>query len=32
MVVDRLEEFGIEKKIVVLKNRRQVREFLKLCE
>ena len=31
-VVDRLEEFGIEKKIVVLKNRRQVREFLKLCE
>lgn len=31
-VVDRLEEFGIEKKIVVLKNRRQVREFLKSCE
>ena len=31
-VVDRLEEFGTEKKIVVLKNRRQVREFLKLCE
>ena len=31
-VVDRLEEFGTEKKIVVLKNRRQVREFLKSCE
>ena len=31
-VVDLLEEFGTEKKIVVLKNRRQVREFLKLCE
>lgn len=30
--MDRLEEFGIEKQIVVLKNRRQVREFLKSCE
>lgn len=31
-LVDYLEELEIEKQVVVLKNRRQVREFLKLCE
>lgn len=31
-IMNRLEEFGIETKAVILKNRRQVREFLKSCE
>lgn len=31
-VLNHLEQFGTETKVVVLKNRRQVREFLKSCE